>query len=363
MDYIKRCGVEIHCNSPIGGDRTINDLLTRDGFSAVFLGVGAQDSIRLPVPGSDAQGVLWGVEYLKDSASGQEASTSRARKVMVIGGGNVAMDVARTARRQGGDVTLICLETREEMPASSWEVEEAEARGHYHRQPLGRQRDQRRQAARSPVSTLRAVERVFDEQGRFSPTYFEDKTKTRNADVVIMAIGQKTNLKFITEADGIKLTPRGLIEADPATQATCREGVFAGGDVDTGPWIAIAAVAAGREAAISIDRYLSRPGPEGRPGAARSAPSPRKKATGTPIPADIPKKHRALMRHHAGGRVDQGLQGNQPGLQRRTGRGRGGPLHQLRRLLRVHAVRQGLPGQGRGPRPWAPKNWSSRWAR
>ena len=77
VDYIKRCGVEIHYNSPIGGDRTINDLLTRDGFSAVFLGVGAQDSIRLPVPGSDAQGVLWGVEYLKDSASGQKFDFGR----------------------------------------------------------------------------------------------------------------------------------------------------------------------------------------------------------------------------------------------------------------------------------------------
>ena len=108
------------------------------------------------------------------------------------------------------------------------------------------------------------------------------RPRTREADVVIMAIGQKANLKFITEADGIKLTPRGLIEADPVTKATSREGVFAGGDVVTGPWIAIGAVAAGREAAISIDRYLSRPGPEGRPGRCRSGPSPRKKATGTP---------------------------------------------------------------------------------
>ncbi|MDP2047151.1 MAG: FAD-dependent oxidoreductase, partial [Deltaproteobacteria bacterium] len=128
VDYIKRCGVEIHCNSPIGGDRTINDLLTRDGFSAVFLGVGAQDSIRLPVPGSDAQGVLWGVEYLKDSASGQKFAFD-GKKVLDIGGGTVAMDVARTARRQGGNVSLICLETREEMPASPWEVEEAEHEG------------------------------------------------------------------------------------------------------------------------------------------------------------------------------------------------------------------------------------------
>ena len=100
------------------------------------------------------------------------------------------------------------------------------------------------------------MERVFDEAGRFAPTYFDDRLSTREADVVIMAIGQKADLKFITAADGINLTGRGLIEADPDTLATSRAGVFAGGDVVTGPWIAIGAVAAGREAAISIDRYL-----------------------------------------------------------------------------------------------------------
>jgi heterodisulfide reductase subunit A-like polyferredoxin len=292
VDYIKRCGVEIHYHSPIGGDRTINDLLTRDGFSAVFIGVGAQDSIRLPVPGSEAQGVLWGVEYLKDSASGQKFNFGQ-KKVVVIGGGNVAMDVARTARRQGGEVTLICLETKEEMPASPWEVEEAEHEGIdiVHRWGV-----KEINAAGGQVKglTLKAVERVFDEQGRFSPTYFEDKTTTRDADVVIMAIGQKTNLKFITAADGIKLTPRGLIETDPDTKATSREGVFAGGDVETGPWIAIAAVAAGREAATSIDRFLSGQDLQaGRDFPIR--PLPKEEGHWNPIPADIQKKHRALM--------------------------------------------------------------------
>ena len=103
---------------------------------------------------------------------------------------------------------------------------------------------------------LKAVERVFDEQGRFAPTYLEDQTRIEDADVVIMAIGQKTELGFISEADKIKLTPRGLIEADPQTLQTSRAEVYAGGDVVSGPYIAIAAVAAGREAAISMDRYL-----------------------------------------------------------------------------------------------------------
>jgi heterodisulfide reductase subunit A-like polyferredoxin len=292
VDYIKRCGVEIHYNAPIGGDRTINDLLTRDGFSAVFVGVGAQDSIRLPVPGSEAQGVLWGVEYLKDSASGKKFDFN-GKKVVVIGGGNVAMDVARTARRQGGDITLICLETREEMPASIWEVEEAEHEGVKITHRWGVKEIN---AAGGKVTglTLRAVERVFDEQGRFSPTYFDDQTTAQDADIVIMAIGQRTNLKFITEADGIKLTPRGLIEADPVTKATSRAGAFAGGDVETGPWIAIGAVAAGREAATSIDLYLE--GKDLKAGRDLPVrPIPKEEGKWNPIPADIQKKQRALM--------------------------------------------------------------------
>ena len=256
VDYIQRLGVEIRYNTPLGGaNGSINDLLTKEGFQAVFLGVGAQDSIRLPVPGAEAQGVLWGVEYLKDSSSGQ-AFDFHDQKVTVIGGGNVAMDVARTARRQGGQVTLIALETREEMPASTWEVAEAEAEGVAIMNRWGVKQILAKDGQVSGVE-LRAVARVFDEQGNFAPTYLEDKTKKHDSDIVIMAIGQKTNLSFITEADGINLTPRGLIETDPATLATSREGVFAGGDVVSGPYIAIAAVAAGREAAISIDRYLN----------------------------------------------------------------------------------------------------------
>ncbi|MGO9176610.1 MAG: FAD-dependent oxidoreductase, partial [Desulfobaccales bacterium] len=254
VNYIQRLGVQINYKSPIGKNRTINDLLTRDGFSAVFLGVGAQDSVRIPAPGHESQGVLWGVEYLKDSAMGKKQNLA-GKKVLVIGGGNVAMDVARTAVRQQGKVAMICLESPEEMPASPWEVEEAR---HESVEIINRWGVKQILEKGGKVTgiELKAVARVFDEQGRFAPTYFEDQTRTENADVVIMAIGQKTNLKFITEADGIQVTPRGLIQTDPESKATSREGVFAGGDVETGPYIAIAAVAAGREAAISIDRYL-----------------------------------------------------------------------------------------------------------
>ncbi|MHB8066944.1 MAG: FAD-dependent oxidoreductase [Desulfobaccales bacterium] len=293
VDYIQRLGVTINYNSPMGGPgRTIDDLLTKEGFNAVFLGVGAQDSIRLPVPGADAQGVLWGVEYLKDSASGKEFDFT-GQKVTVIGGGNVAMDVARTARRQGGEVTLISLETREEMPASSWEVQEAEQEGVeiLHRWGV---KQILAQEGKCTGLELRAVARVFDEQGRFAPTYLEDQTTTRDADIVIMAIGQKTNLKFITAADGIKLTPRGLIEADPETLATSRAGVFAGGDVVSGPYIAIAAVAAGRDAALSIGRYLN--GQDLKAGReVPLRPIPPEEGNWSPLSAKAVKKPRARM--------------------------------------------------------------------
>jgi heterodisulfide reductase subunit A-like polyferredoxin len=291
VQYLERLGVEIRYNSPIGGETTVHDLLARDGFSAVFIGVGAQDSVRLPVAGCEADGVLWGVEYLREvNTSG--ANPVQGQRVVVVGGGNVAIDVARVAQRQGATaVTMVALESPEELPASPWEVAEANQEGVdlLHRwgvhQILSRD-------GRVTGLELKAVARVFDETGRFAPTYIADKLQTLDADVVIMAIGQKTNLKFITPQDGINLTPRGLIESDPETLATSREGIFAGGDVVTGPWIAIGAVAAGREAAISIDRFL-----QGQDLAAdRPAPlRPIQDGNWNPIPAKLPKAGRARM--------------------------------------------------------------------
>jgi heterodisulfide reductase subunit A-like polyferredoxin len=302
INYIKKLGVEIRCNTPIGPGQTINDLLTRDGFRAVYLGVGCQDSLRIPVPNSDADGVLWGVEFLKDSAA-KKAPNIKGKKVIVVGGGNVAMDVARTAKRLGpAEVTIVCLENRQEMPANSWEVEEAEAEGI----PIMHRWGVKQVVAQGGKVTgleMKAVARVFDEAGRFAPTYIEDKTKVQNGDVVILAIGQKANLGFITEADGIELTPRGLIKADADTKATSREGVFAGGDVVSGPWIAIAAVADGREAAESIDRYL-----HGQDLVQdRKMPlRPIKEGVWNPLPKEFAPEARALLPHIP---VEEWLQG------------------------------------------------------
>lgn len=290
INHLKKLGVDIRTNTPIGEGRTINDLLTRDGFRAVYIGVGCSDSLKIPVPGADAEGVLWGVDYLRDSAAGQKFDFS-GKKVLVIGGGNVAMDVARTAKRQNpAEVKIICLENREEMPASPWEIEEAEHEGVPITHRLGVNQILTKGGKVSGLE-LKAVERVFDEEGRFSPTYFEDQLSTQDCDVVIMAIGQKTNLSFLTDEDKVDLN-RGLIAADPDTFATSREGVFAGGDVVSGPYIAIAAVAAGMAAAESIDRYLN--GQDLKKD--RQFPlRPIEDGTWNPIPYDQAKKPRAKM--------------------------------------------------------------------
>ena len=188
---------------------------------------------------------------------------------------------------------MIALESPEEMPASPWEVEEAKAEGI---EIIHRWGVKQIIAAGGKVTRPRTQGRgagLRRRRAALRPPISEDQPTTREADVVILAIGQKTNLKFITEADGIKLTPRGLIETDPDTLATSREGVFAGGDVVTGPWIAIGAVAAGREAAISIDRYL-----EGRDLQADREPplqSPEGRHLESHPGQDLPKEQREVM--------------------------------------------------------------------
>ena len=255
VDYVRQMGVDIRLNSPIGPGMTINDLLTRDGYKAVFVGIGATQAVRLPVPGAEAEGVLWGVDYLKDVRLGGAPSVA-GKRVAVIGGGNVAMDVARTALREGAAaVTTICLEAADEMPANAWEVQEAEEESI----PIMHRRGVKQVLAADGQVTgleLKAVSRVFDAEGRFAPEYIEDQVETHDTDVVIFAIGQKTEVSFLSEEDGIQLTERGLIQVDPDTLVTSRPGVFAGGDAVLGPATFVQAVAQGRKAAVAIHNFL-----------------------------------------------------------------------------------------------------------
>ena len=257
---IERLGVKIKTGCALGKDITIQKLL-KDGFNAVFIGVGAQRSQRINVDGEELEGVLPGTDFLRAAAMGKP--TKVGRKVAVIGGGNTAIDAARTALRLGvEEVTIVYRRSRAEMPASDWEIEEAEeeeVRLHFLAAPA------RIIGQDGKVSGLACIEMALgepDESGRRRPEPIPGSEFTLPVDTVIAAIGQTPDVSFI-EAE--KATPDGgsigvakgnVIVANPDTLQTDMRGVFAGGDAVTGPARAVDAMAQGRKAAVSIDRYL-----------------------------------------------------------------------------------------------------------
>jgi len=252
VSLVERLGAEVRLNTRLGRDLTLNDL--RRDFPAIFLALGTHKSLTLMVPGVDLPQVLPALAFLKAAISREPLQIGP--QVAVIGGGNAAVDVARVARRLGSQVTLICLEAPEEMPALPEEVAEAREEGVEISNGWGVKQILARDGNVSGLE-LKAVARVFDEEGRFSPTYHEDRVTTREADAVILAVGQAPDL----EATG--LPP---LEVDPRSLMTETPGVFAGGDLVTGPRTAVEAFAAGRRAALAMDHYLRKePLPEDLP--------------------------------------------------------------------------------------------------
>jgi heterodisulfide reductase subunit A-like polyferredoxin len=253
IQVIRDIGVEIKTGLTFGQDVTLESL-KKDGFKAVFLATGLHLSRRLNVEGEDLPGVLNGVEYLRDVALGNPASLKK--KVTVIGGGNVAVDVALTAMRKGAEhVTLVCLEKREEMPAWDYEIEEALEEGVTIVNSLGPKRFLEKDGEVSGIEFKRCTA-VFDEKGAFNPQYDETDQTTMETQSVIVAIGQAGDLSFADE-EGVSITVGGGLEADPVTLQTPLEWVFAGGDALYGPKSVVEAVACGKEAAESINRYLN----------------------------------------------------------------------------------------------------------
>lgn len=251
VSAVVRLGVELKLNAPV---RSIQELKDQ-GFEAVLMAVGCMLSRPLPIPGSDLPGVLKGVDFLRDVNLGHRVNIGR--RVLVIGGGNVAIDVARSALRIGAEeVHLACLESRAEMPAHDYEVEEAEHEGvilHCSRGP------QRVLGENGRVVGLEALfcTSVFDEQRRFNPQFAAGSEEIIECDTVILAIGQMSDWSLVKEGDGVTLTPRGIVQVDIETCATTAEGVFLAGDAGHGPRLIVDAIAAGRRAAGYIDAYLS----------------------------------------------------------------------------------------------------------
>jgi len=253
IDVIEKLGVDIQTGVEFGKDITLESL-KKDGYASLFMATGLHGSRGLGVKGEDHDGVIKCTDFLRDAALGKAEKLSG--KVMVIGGGNVAVDVAMTARRLGAeDVTMVCLEKRDEMPAWDYEIEEALEEGVKIVNSLGPLRFLEENSRVNEVEFQECTS-VFDEDGRFSPQYDDCKLTSYEADTVIVAIGQMGELDY-ADKEGISLTPPGGLDADPLTLQTPIDWVFAGGDAFYGPKSVVDAIASGKEAAESMHRFIN----------------------------------------------------------------------------------------------------------
>jgi NADH-quinone oxidoreductase subunit F len=261
VDHIVQRGVEIRYGSPIDANHTVNDLM-EEGFGAVFIAAGAQASKRIGIPGEeeDLEGLHYGLQFLTDVRLDRGPRLSG--RVVVVGGGNVALDVARTALRTGAsEVQLFCLEAREEMPAWEKEIEEALEEGVAIHPSWGPQRVLRENGRVGGVEFVRCTS-VFDEEGRFAPRFDEDNARSVRGDHVIIAVGQAPDVSFLDRDSRLERALWGALEVDENSLRTNVPGIFAGGDFTTGPTYVIRAIASGRRAALAIHRFLR--GEEGR---------------------------------------------------------------------------------------------------
>ncbi|MEE9611252.1 MAG: FAD-dependent oxidoreductase, partial [Desulfatiglandales bacterium] len=285
IEAILSMGVSIRYNSKLGRDFKLADLRD-EGYHAIFIALGAHMTRELDIPGIELDGVINGIDFLLNANLGYKVDLGE--KVIVVGGGNVAVDVARTATRIGdkgqltgyGDVleeredieaaldmartairmgarevTMVILEARDKMPAWEWEVEEAIKEGVNLVCSKGPKRILGQEGKVTGLETL-DVRSVFDEAGQFNPSFYEESAQVIEADTTILSIGQMSDFSWKSEDDGIEITPRGLLQVDPQTLATTAPGIYAGGDVAFGPRIVIEAVADGQRAARSIEAYL-----------------------------------------------------------------------------------------------------------
>jgi len=282
--------ITLELNQAAGRDFSVSDL-RRQGFNAVLIAVGAHRSRDLSIPGVDLDGVHKGIDFLLNVNLGYKFTIGK--RVIVIGGGNVAMDVARSAAREvvrqhaGGvkdvepsaenvsavatkemvdislsalrmgarEVNLVCLERRDEMPAALEEIEEAEQEGIIIHPGFGPNRIIGKDGRVTALETLR-TKWVFDRNRCFNPAFYENSETQIPCDTIIMAVGQAPRLDFFTPEDKVEISRRGLIAVNPQTLMTSAPGIFAGGDCVFGPRLIIDSVGDGKRAAVGIDEYL-----------------------------------------------------------------------------------------------------------
>ena len=251
IDYIKALGVEIKTNSPVDMDQGVNDLL-KQGYSAVLIAIGAHKGKRLNIPGADLDGVLVGTSFMRDVNLGKEVKLGN--KVIIIGGGNVAMDCARTARRLGAtEVGVSCLECCDDMPADIAEVDQAREEGIEIYDSRTFTKIVSNNGKVSGVGCLEITGCTFDDDGEAHFDVVGDKEHTIEANTVIFAIGQAPE---VGNSGIVKVNKMGTITADPETLMLETKGVFVAGDCFSGVASIIDAIASGQKSASKIHRYL-----------------------------------------------------------------------------------------------------------
>ncbi|MBN1410552.1 MAG: FAD-dependent oxidoreductase [Spirochaetales bacterium] len=285
IDIIRQMGVEIRTNTPVGADLTIKDLFNK-GFEAVFIAIGTHKSRRMEIEGEDLPGVHPGMVFLRNVSQGKPTGYVKGKTVVVIGGGNTAIDAVRTASRLGAkEAFIVYRRSRDEMPVSPEELNDAEAEGikiHFLLSPV---KICETNGKVSQIICNQMILGAVDSSGRRRPVPVEGKTVTFDVDIVIPAIGQEADYSQLKEADELLLTKKGFLAVDPVTLETNLPGIFAGGDVAGAGALAIHSVGHGHEAAISIDRYIK--GEDMRKGRKKVILEP------TPLPSrDVVKKYR-----------------------------------------------------------------------
>lgn len=253
IDILKELGVEFKTGIEVGKDISLNDL-RKQGFEAFYIAIGAQGARKLGIEGENAEGVISGVDLLREVNLGKRDILNG--NIVVIGGGNVAVDVARAATRVGGvKIDMFCLEAREEMPALEEEIEEALEENIIINNSWGPKRIVTENGKVTGVEFKKCIS-VFDKNGKFNPKYDESDIKFVEANYVLISVGQSIELGKLVEDSKIEINPNNTIIADSFTFQTGEPDVFAGGDVVTGPKFAIDAIALGKQGAISIHRFV-----------------------------------------------------------------------------------------------------------
>jgi NADPH-dependent glutamate synthase beta subunit-like oxidoreductase/NAD-dependent dihydropyrimidine dehydrogenase PreA subunit len=253
INILKELGVEFKTGVEVGKDVTLPEL-RKKGYKAFYVAIGAQAGRSLGLEGEEATGVMTGVEFLRKVNLGENLKLNG--ETIVIGGGNVAIDVARTAERIGASqIDMYCLESRKEMPALDEEIEEALSEGIVVNNSWGPKRIVQENGHVTGVEFKKCVS-VFDENGRFNPTFDENETKIVKANYVLTSVGQGIDWGGLLKDSKMEFNPNKTVKVDKLSFQTGDKDVFAGGDAVTGPKFAIDAIALGKQGAISIHRYV-----------------------------------------------------------------------------------------------------------